>query len=62
MSGATGQQVSVQLRPQEKHVRRNRESKMPIENLQTNDSMKPSGIRSRPVTRYRLFKLAAGAS
>jgi hypothetical protein len=35
---------------------------MPIGNLRTNDSMKPLGIRSRPVTRYRLFKLSAGAS
>src|SRR6266436_380427 len=33
-----------------------------IVNFQTNDSTKPSGIHSRPVTRYRLYKLSAVAS
>ena|ERR1700682_1532307 len=62
MSGATGRQVSVQSRTKEKHVQRKRECKIRIVNLQTNDSTRPSGIRSRPATRYRLFKLPAVAS
>jgi hypothetical protein len=33
-----------------------------IGNLQINDSTKPSGIPSRPVTRYRSFKMSAAAS
>lgn len=58
MLGATGRLPSVQPRI-EKHARRNREYKVRNGNVRTNDSTKPSDTRSRPVTRYRLFKLLA---
>ena len=56
MSGATGRSPSVQSRIEETHVRRSQETKVRNGDVQMNDSTKPSGTHSRPVTRYRLFK------